>query len=90
MSNTRRSTILSHLLEGRIRRCPMCQWVIDQDYDEAVAMNGGRLPDEFGFELIAAAAAQDSADRSLNDNDLVFFIDPRNQGPNDTLPFTGR
>jgi len=88
MLNTRRHTVLTHLLSGKHRRCPICRWVIEQDHDEALAMNAGQLPPEFDAEQVAAEVeADDSIHEQLNDNDLVFFVDPR-RTPNDTIPYT--
>jgi len=37
--DSRRSLFVPHLAEpSKLRRCPICQWAVDQDHAEALAM----------------------------------------------------
>ena len=41
MAYSRRALLGSHLRRpGRVARCPICQWAISEDHDEALLMNG--------------------------------------------------
>lgn len=40
MSDSRRGILAPHAHDrGRLGRCPICLWVIDQDHSEALAVN---------------------------------------------------
>jgi hypothetical protein len=79
---SRRSTIVTHVSENKTHACPVCQWVIEQDHDEAIAMHAGSLPEEYDAERIAKTVESDRIDFELS-SDCDFVI----VGPNDTLPY---
>jgi hypothetical protein len=44
--DSRRDLFAPHASEPRaLRRCPICQWVMEQDHAEALAMHAKRKPD---------------------------------------------
>ena len=64
---SRRTLFVPHLAEpSKLRRCPICQWAVDQDHAEALALHTGAavdlsepfpevVPDSDTGEVIAAA-----------------------------------
>jgi hypothetical protein len=43
VSDSRRGVLAPHAHDrGKLARCPICVWVIDQDHSEALAVNAGR------------------------------------------------
>lgn len=43
--DSRRSLFAPHVFDVvRLRRCPICQWAVEQDHSEALAMHTGQPP----------------------------------------------
>ena len=65
MTDSRRHLVVPHAAEPeRLARCPICQWAIAQDHDEAVAMHRAWTGAEAPVRNTrpAASAAEDVED----------------------------
>jgi hypothetical protein len=76
----------THVARGVHRRCLVCQWSIEQDHEEALAMELGALPDYFdGAAMLQAIQADELANAIENDHDFVVLVAP-GLNPNETQP----
>ncbi|HEY6508956.1 MAG TPA: hypothetical protein VIY56_13140 [Vicinamibacterales bacterium] len=61
--DSRRTLFVPHLAEpSKLRRCPICQWAVDQDHAEALAMLGGGavIPSQPFPEVVLESDAPDA------------------------------
>lgn len=60
---TRRHIFQTHYEDRAFRRCPICQYTLDVEHQEALAMNDGRLPEEFDQDFVAMTVRREIACR---------------------------
>jgi hypothetical protein len=78
----------SHVLSGRVTRCPICLSLIELDYAEALAMHVGALPNEYDGAALAREIEADKFHHEIAaDLDFVTMPATRGCGPNDTQPY---